>query len=393
MVRILGLDISSTFVFACLLTEPVDNPREWFRQKRNTVLKYTANETDLKALLELKPNYAVLEPTGMHYSKLWALRLAAQGCQILWVGHAQLKSYRITLRLPNKNDAADAFALAQYGQQYLNKDGYFLSLSIDSLGYRLREKCLQLKYIEELTVPIKNRLRQQLAHEWPEVAKRQTNGTLWKFIAGDEVPKNHKTRLERLQQASIGSGLSEFSRFLATELISLEEQIKLLETEIKALCSEPTFRDYRQVFRRYGFGSRVSAMVLAHIYPFENFLGFEGKEIIETVKSKNGKPSKRYRSLKAFKLAVGSGLVEDSSGKTENWVPGGSALCREALWQWLFSCIEPKKSRPKTPECQYLGQLIDSYKAAGTPVKLARSRVIHKAVEMLFYDLLESLYP
>lgn len=393
MTIIVGLDVSNSFVFACPLTGVVENPRAWFQKNRSTIKKYEANNEGVSALLGLKPQYAVLEPTGVHYSKLWADQLASRGCQLLWVGHSQLKSYRITLRLPNKNDAADAFALANYAHQYLGQSEYFLNFDLHSLGYQIRQLGLQLRYLENLTTEIKNRLRQQLAHEFPEVCQTETNGSLWKFLAERPIHKRTFTKYSGMLKDSVGSGISSFSRFLATELCNIENQIESIEHEMRTIYHHADFAAYQRVFAAYGIGDRVGSMLLAHIYPLENFLGPEGQEIVEIVKSQNGKPSKRYRSLSSFKLMLGAGLVEDSSGKSEHWVAGGSSLCRAAMWQWLFTRIEVKKNRPKTPQGQKLGQMLDNLKAGGTPVKLARSRVICKAAEMLFYDLLESLYP
>lgn len=393
MTIIVGLDVSNSFVFACPLTAAVDNPRQWFQKNRSTIERYDADAEGVARLLALQPEYAVLEPTGIHYSKLWADQLAGQGCKLLWVGHSQLKSYRLTLRLPNKNDAADAFALANYAHQYLGQPGYFLNFNVHSLGYHIRQLGLQLQYLESLTTEIKNRLRQQLAHEFPEVCQINTNGALWRFLAERPIHKGTYSKYSKMLKASVGSGISSFTRFLATELCNIEDQISSIEDEMRTIYCHADFADYQRVFTSYGMGDRVASMLLAHIYPLENFLGPHGQEIVEIVRSQNGKPSKRYRSLNSFKLMLGAGLVEDSSGKSERWIAGGSSLCRVALWQWLFTRIEVKKNRPKTAQGQKLGQMLDNLKAGGTPVKLARSRVMCKAAEMLFYDLLESLYP
>ncbi|MCV3213451.1 hypothetical protein OGM63_07905 [Plectonema radiosum NIES-515] len=74
----------------------------------------------------------------------------------------------------------------------------------------------------------------------------------------------------------------------------------------------------------------------------ENFLGADGKPVIETVITDKNRVHKRDRSLRAFKLKLGMGLIEDASGKQERWVPGGSGHCRQALWQWCVTRIEPK---------------------------------------------------
>ncbi|MDG2992424.1 hypothetical protein L3556_16010 [Candidatus Synechococcus calcipolaris G9] len=391
MARIVGLDISNSFIYAASLDHPVDQPREWFRENREMIARYDAESAGIKALLALKPDYAVLEPTGVHYGKLWADHLAGSGVKLLWVGHAQLKSYRLTLRLPNKNDQADAFALAQYGQCHLGQSGYFLAFDLHSTGYQLRQSGLQIRYLESLTTEIKNRLRQQLSHEWPEVSQSKTKGALWRFIAGRAIPARMQTIYGRCLESSIGSGLSDFTQFLANQLVTIEDKISQIEAEMVGLYHNPCFAAYQRVFSQYGFGDRVASCILSHIYPLENFLGTDGLEIVETVKGNNGKPSKRYRSLNSFKLMLGMGLVEDSSGKSERWIPGGSTLCRLSLWQWLFTRIEVKRSRPKSDRGQQVSLELDRLKATGTPIKLVRSRVIRKAVEWLFYDLLDAL--
>ncbi|MDZ7956433.1 MAG: hypothetical protein RMY34_00740 [Aulosira sp. DedQUE10] len=84
---------------------------------------------------EHQPNVAILEPTGNHYSRLWAKILESSGVKILWVGHIELRRYRGSKNLPNKSDAADALAMAAYplDVEHQTEDGelnarYFLML-------------------------------------------------------------------------------------------------------------------------------------------------------------------------------------------------------------------------------------------------------------------------
>jgi hypothetical protein len=72
-------------------------------------------------------------------------------------------------------------------------------------------------------------------------------------------------------------------------------------------------------------------------------------------------------------------------------VTGGSDLCRKALWQWVFTRIEPSKNRLKNDIGDTLGQLLDAEKAAGRPVKLTRMRIAAKGVRILFKELIKSL--
>jgi hypothetical protein len=132
-------------------------------------------------------------------------------------------------------------------------------------------------------------------------------------------------------------------------------------------------------------------LLLSHIYPFTDFLDPEGLPLIEFTPSDNGKLQKRDRSLRAFKLRLGYGLVEDSSGKSTRWVPGGSGLCRKALWQWCLTKIEPKHTRVSTEVGQTLSNYINRLKAGGTPAKVAQSRCCAKAVTMLYRMLIRQI--
>lgn len=409
MPKILGLDVCRSSVAVCLLEEQLDKPGEWFKSNRRTIPYLSANSEGLQTLLsDFKADIAVLEPTGIHYSTIWARRLKEAGTLILWVGHAQLKYYRSTLRLPSKNDQADALALASYGQQFLGQPDYFLSLDIDSTGALIRQMSLQLRHLDRIQSPLINRLRQNLAHEWPEVANTKSLSTeesaaaLWRYIAGHEMSKSTKTRYDRLLANSIGFGISQFSIEHAARLVELQAQAIRIERIMHSLTSSPQFEKYNAVFDRFKFGRRVRAMILSHIYPLEQFLLANHKEHIEYVDNSNGKRSKRLRSLAAFKLALGCGLIEDSSGKSEGWVSGGSKLCRIALWQWIFTVIEPKggkdknghfrsAKRPDNHIGKSLGSKMDKAKESKAPIKLTRSRIAAKAAEMLFYELLEEL--
>ena len=68
----------------------------------------------LKWLDEIKPTCAILEPTGVHYSKLWAQLLKYHNIPIYWIGHIELKRHRggKNLKGHTKNDAVDALAMA-----------------------------------------------------------------------------------------------------------------------------------------------------------------------------------------------------------------------------------------------------------------------------------------
>jgi hypothetical protein len=74
---------------------------------------------------------------------------------------------------------------------------------------------------------------------------------------------------------------------------------------------------------------------------------------------------------------------------------GGSDLCRKSLWQWVFTRIEPKRSRLKNDIGKILGEQLDAEKGAGRPVKLVRNRIAALAIGRVrfFYKKSEGLKP
>ncbi|BAY10281.1 hypothetical protein NIES2098_34470 [Calothrix sp. NIES-2098] len=109
MIKVLGLDISKSSVSACLLLEKPISPRQFYYEHQ--FLKIEANSTGIRKLLDLKPDVAIMEPTGNNYSKLWGTHLARAGVEVRLVGHKELRSYRANhLALPDKDDDADSFS-------------------------------------------------------------------------------------------------------------------------------------------------------------------------------------------------------------------------------------------------------------------------------------------
>ncbi len=391
---IVGLDVCESSVVACSLTEKPAKPLDWFRENRSKIPSLPANKEGIDQLIEMKPDYVVLEPTGVNYSRLWATWLDKANVPILWVGHAQLRGYRMGLKLPSKNDPADALALAIFAFDHLDEPEYFLRFEIFGIGATIRSLGLQLKHLNRVSSPIVNRFRQNLAHEWPEMINRrlepskQQSPAMLRFICGEEVSKRSQTIYSRSLKSTVGSGLSSFSLEHAKRLLNLENQQISIERLLCDLVYSEPFQMYNAVFDHFGFGRRVRGMLLSYCYPFESFLNQNGNEIKEKVISRNGKRGVRYRSLAAFKLSLGYGMVEDTSGTSQGWILGGSKLCRIALWQWVFTRIEVKSRRLTNAIGVKLGTSIDVMKDGGTPAALARSRIAAKACELLFYELL-----
>ncbi|MHC5863555.1 MAG: IS110 family transposase, partial [Nostoc sp.] len=98
-----------------------------------------------------------LEPTGNNYSKLWGTHLARAGVEVRLVGHKELRNYRANhLALPDKDDDADALALACYYFDYQKDPRRFVQIR-DREIVRIRELVLRLAHLNRVQSPIMNR--------------------------------------------------------------------------------------------------------------------------------------------------------------------------------------------------------------------------------------------
>lgn len=348
--------------------------------------RFYTDAMGIKGLLASKPDVVVMEPTGVNYMKLWAVKLQENGVTVVLVGHKQLRSYRENLGLPDKDDSADALALACYYQQHQNATSRFVRQR-DPVIAKVRDIVLRLYHLNRIQSPIINRIRQDLAWQFPESASISLNAPVfWGWLAGSRVA----IRYERLYAATVGLGLRVETRNSAKSICELQRRERVLELEMRNLMKDSRFLPYRKVFATFGFGERVEALILSQIYPLENYL-VDGKPEVRIRKGRNsGKPTKRHLSRRRFQKALGVAPSREDSGDKKSTKKAGSSLCRMVLWQWLFTRIEPKKSRVKSPVGLQLGELLDTEKKT-RPVKLARSRVCSKAASMLFQELVHEI--
>jgi len=109
--------------------------------------KFHADATGLCGLLDLigvGETIAIMEPTGINYQRLWRTQLAKGGVEVRLVGHAQLRYFRKHhLSLPDKDDDADALALALYAWDYLHLPRRFLQIREGEI-IKIRELVLRL---------------------------------------------------------------------------------------------------------------------------------------------------------------------------------------------------------------------------------------------------------
>jgi transposase len=349
--------------------------------------RFCADASGIKALLALQPDVAVLEPTGVNYAKLWATHLAGAGVKIVLVGHQQLRRYRQNLDLPDKDDQADALALACYYVEHQSNERRFVRMR-DPIIAKIREIVLRLHHLNRVQSPTINRIRQDLAWQFPEAMQIGLNAPLfWGWLAGERK----SARYDELYAATTGLGLTSETRDGALAIRELQRRERSLELEMRGLMKDPRFLEYRKVFARFGFGERVESLILSQVYPLENYLDANGRPEVRIAKGKNsGKDTKRHLSRRRLQKALGVAPTREESGDSKSTKKAGSALCRMALWQWVFTRIEPPKRRLKNSTGRLIGELFDAEKKH-KPIKLARSRVMSKAVDLLFRELVKEL--
>ena len=390
--RVLGIDVSKRSVSVCLLEQKPDEPRQFYYKYDFKIFR--ADASGMKGILDLRPDVALIEPTGTNYSKIWVAVLAKNGVDVRMVGHKELRDYRGShLALPDKDDNADALALACYFFDYKSPRRYLVIR--DATISQVRELVLRLHHLNRVQSPIINRIRQDLAWQFPEIAlvrsPRSSKGDiplLWGWLSGQRISKKY----DSLYLESVGLGITESVRLHAERLCHLQKEEYLIEDEITKLLKNRKFNAYREVFKDFGFGIRTQALILSQIYPLSNFLDDDGTPIVEFHKSRNNpkKQSKHRLSERKFQKVLGLAPTEESSGDKKKKKVVGNALCRRAFWQWVFTSVEPKKSR-NSEISKKLGAIMDKENTGGKPGRLVRSRISVRACKMLFNQLVKKL--
>lgn len=391
--KIVGLDVCKNSVVAWELSSIPKNFKSYFRDNKRTVKKdvpdpltFKADAKGVAGLLALKPDAVVLEPTGIHYSWIWSHICETEGIKVLWVGHQEAVHYRKQHRLPDKNDQADALALAAYALTHWGDDEFFLQFEAGKVA-RMRQLWLQLQSINRIQSPIINRIRQQLSREFPEAALKRSEPSkadglppLWAWLAQKERGARKNSYYSNLYNKSIaktyGVEISNFTRRLANMLCDLREWEGEIEGEILEILKLPEFEPYRRVFNKFGIGARPQALLISQIYPVTKF-----------------------ESLGRFKRRLGMAKDEESSGDKETMNTGsGSKLCRSQLYLWVLDAIAPAHARPQNEIGQKLGEFYDSRKAQfqDNPElwkKKAVARLQNEALREFKKTLSQSLLP
>ncbi|MFM6206599.1 MAG: IS110 family transposase, partial [Planktothrix sp.] len=69
MTKVIGADIcKNRLVFCCLESEPIEPKDEFWQTEFHTAF---LNVEGLNLILAHNPDVVVLEPTGIHYARLW----------------------------------------------------------------------------------------------------------------------------------------------------------------------------------------------------------------------------------------------------------------------------------------------------------------------------------
>jgi hypothetical protein len=113
-----------------------------------------------------------------------------------------------------------------------------------------------------------------LAWQFPEVAhiksRRAIDGDvplLWGWLCEQRKSK----RYDALRSSSIGLGITETVRHHARRLCDLQREEHSIEVELQQLLNDSKFTVYREVFKTFGFGLRLEAIILSQIYPLEAY--------------------------------------------------------------------------------------------------------------------------
>jgi hypothetical protein len=443
--KTLGVDVSKSSVTLHLLEcYPIGGLKNYWEKTRNKSNQFyptffsnpDARKRQKSAydfadyLKEVNPDYAVIEPTGNHYSRIWASIITSLGIKILWVGHIELRRYRGGKNLPNKSDAADALAMAAYplDSDHLKENGelnmrYFLIHRPENID-RIRELCQQLEHLNRVQSPIINYARQLLAWQFPEVAHSKsvssrigTAPPLWSWLSGrSDMAPNSKTRLNNLYKKSVaveyGIKIDPTLRQHANWLcdISLDEQ--RVEAELMALVYLDEFKMYNRVFDKFGFGLRVRARLLSRVFPFKAYLTdgkplieYEVKEVKKLAKERrNGetvikrgtsetKRIKRNRSRDTFKMRLGMGTSLEQSGDALIEKTSGSALCRMSLWQYVLCQVETGRvpvnevTESLLETCSKLKGMTNEQGEKMLNGKHMQSKLMSRVVNLLFQEL------
>lgn len=390
--KILGIDIGNGEITCCLLDHLPTSPRDLSMDGANFI-SCKADASGIKTILKINPDIAVLEPTGVNYSKIWTQYLAENGIEFRLVGHSSLAAHRSVCDLPNKDDESDSLTLAHYGWFYKDDPSRFLRIRDEKIS-ALRRDSLRLQHLKRVQNPITNRMRQDLAWQFPEISKRQiklqgkTPPIILRWLSGEASSK----RYDKLYAKTIGLGLTDEVRNHAARLCDCFREQIAIETRCFHLAEHQDYDYLNKVFIAFGFGDRTRAILISQIHPFSDYLGDDDKPIINISRGKySHKPTKKHRSRRRFEKALGCAPTRAQSGTSDTRkVIGGSSLCRRLLWFWVFGQAGVAKIRIKNPVLEAVWLWQQHPKRRAKPSKLLKMNTCSHLARLLFKALIAS---
>ncbi|NET28850.1 hypothetical protein [Okeania sp. SIO1I7] len=393
--RIIGGDVcKSSLVCWELVKQPgklkqiFSNEKRKFSKSKPDPLTFHANKSSLAdfeayllgdrelAKAKVKADCLVLEPTGIHYAKVWAIVAEYVGVEVRWVGHQESVFTRRSERLPNKNDQADPLALAAYAWKHWEQPEYFLDFPPDLIA-EIRSLYYQMNSLIRVQSPLINRTRQQLAEEFPEAAIKQQipserDGLQPLFAWLADYPRTLLRRNNYWQNKyaascllKYGVTISQFTRDFSWLLCRVNElEFNYRQRLIKLVNSE-VFKNYNLVFNQFNFNYRLRAIILIQVYPLT-----------------------RFSSRAAFKRRLGMGKDQYQSGDVQYFRNSGSSEARSQLLLWCRQRIVNPKFRPTTPVGKELGakydELLAKYSSDGNLGKIqAITKYFDKQIEAI----------
>lgn len=335
--RIIGGDVCQNSLVCWELSElPLDlraHFKNYKRIKRSDSLTFYLDAANVEQFVEFieDADCLALEPTGRNYSELWATIAETHGVKVRWVGHPEVKYLRKSERLPDKNDQADALALATYAIKNWEKETAFLRFEPGAVA-EINETYLDIKGLKTNNTATTNRCRAKLATSFPEAAFITSNpgsdglSPLFAWISGRErYTDRGKNKYDRLYKISVGlkygKTITQHTRYLANQICDNHIQEALLRSNLSSLVYDRLeFAKFNQVFDLFGFGLMVRAMLLVRTYPLS-----------------------RFESEGAFKRRLGFGQEERSSGQVESFSSSGSSIAKAELYNWSRTTVAQKR--------------------------------------------------
>lgn len=335
--RIIGGDVCKNSLVCWELSElPLDLRAHFKNKKRNKrtdKLTFHLNSASVEKFVEFLEgsDCLALEPTGRNYSELWATIAETHGVSVRWVGHPEVRYLRKSERLPDKNDQADALALATYAIKNWEKETAFLRFEPGAIA-EINEAYLDIKGLKTNNTATINRVRAKLSVSFPEAASLksppQKDGLspLFAWVAGVErYTDKGKKAYDRLYRYSVGPQygkiITQHTRYLANQICDNHQQEFLLKKNLSDLIYKRSeFSKFNQIFDLFGFGLMARAMLLVRTYPLS-----------------------RFESEGAFKRRLGFGQEERSSGQVESFSSSGSKIAKSELYNWSRTSVARKR--------------------------------------------------